>query len=555
MTISEISKAQIGQPRTSVGSHCWRPTSAWSGRLVLPTEQERKDDGGVYIQLSNVPDDRRELLGKKVWLKLAPSTWSRQATQDIHFTKATLENQDKGNLAPERLNGWKAVSPLESLAGARKKNDMTVALEQVHLVGDPPTLEIEDEPIQISGSQKALVQFEKKLPGGRWLVRHWNPSKSDFSGPREVVENAGSDKANPLQDAQMNREGYYLYAEPSASGVMQLKALEPRALLSLEADQVMLGQRRSLDYLKKENWRVEQLRGGETTKTLLDPTVDPKARPIDIHRSVAQQFQEGEEYLVVHNFGGRSNDQTPFFGLATGHFALGTAEVVKDEFTGENRLDVEYRQVYANNPEGIVSGAMKWHNYMADLSGDRDNGPRGWMYHRPVSDVLIRVPELQKTSTGYQPMEVLKDRLSEMTSRYRTGEGDGSAIVGPAQSCSADSAQALYATTQDWRSAVGRGEAGEELLAFSELVASQVTPVFGLAPRAWRKTARNESKPDPNRMRVLPALLSPKTILPRDHADGLVEKTLRAGHPSLIIKTDIIAADIDYHPVAPSKAF
>jgi hypothetical protein len=93
------------------------------------------------------------------------------------------------------------------------------------------------------------------------------------------------------------------------------------------------------------------------------------------------------------------------------------------------------------------------------------------------------------------------------------------------------------------------------LLAFAELVTSQVTPIFGLAPRAWRKTAGNEAKPDPNRLRILPALLSPTTILPRDHADGLVEKALRTGHPSLIIKTDIIAAEVDYDPVAPSKAF
>jgi predicted Abi (CAAX) family protease len=522
---------------------------------VLPKEKERREDGGVFIQLSNVPSDHPELLGQRVWLKLSPSTWSRQATQDIHFTKATVSNQAKGNLAPDRLDGWKEVSPLESLAGARKQNDMLVSLENVRLVGDPPSLETDDEPVQISGSQKALVRFEKKLPDGRWLVRHWNPKEADFTGPRELLENGGSGRYNPLQNPAMNRDGYYVYAEPSDSGAMQLRALEPRSLMSLEADQVMLGQRRSLDYLDKENWRVEQLRRGEATKTLLDPTAEARSCDININRSVAQKFQEGEEYLVVHNFGGKSDEPSRFLGLTTGHFALGTAEVVKDEFTGENRLELEYRQVYANNPEGIISGAMAWHTYMADLSGDEQRGPRGWMYHRPVSDVVIPVPELQTTATGYQPMEVLKDRLSEMTARYRSGEGDGSAIVGPGQNCSADSAHALYATVQDWRSAVKEGAAGPELLAFAELVSKQITPLFGIVPPAWRITAENSAKPNPDRSQLIPALLSPTTILPRDHADGLVEKTLRAGHPALILKTDIIASEADHKPVAPSKAF
>ena len=531
----------------------WIPAAAWCGRLILP-EKSSRQGGDVSIELRQVPEEFSYLKGKVVTLRLAASRWTELATQDIEFTEATKRNQAKGNLSPERLNGWDLVSPLESLAGARLKDDMLVSLGQVTLEDNPPVLTIENEPVQVSGSEKALVRFEKKLPNGRWRIRHWNKSSRDFTGPYETVECLSAEAIDPLLDTSMNQQGYYLYAEPThASGNRLVKALEPRSVTSLVADQVMLGKRRSLWYLNSENWRVESLKKGEFCKTLLDADKEEKHNPIDIRAQVAEHFYPGQTYLVVHNFGGKGEGEG-IGGLTTGHMSVGTAQVVKDEFTAEPRLDIEYSQVYAHNPEGIVAGRLKWHSYMASLESSEGSSPRGWMYHRPISDVLVKVPELQQEG-GFKPLDILQNRLSEMTARYRTGEGDGAAIVTAAQSCSADTAQALFAAAKDWERAVAGGLASEEVLNFSHLIVSQVAPLCGLAPAAWHRTAKALEKADPKRGRWLPALLSPKTVLPRDHADGLVGKLLESKHTALILKTDIILSDPAHLPAPPTTMF
>ena len=95
----------------------------------------------------------------------------------------------------------------------------------------------------------------------------------------------------------------------------------------------------------------------------------------------------------------------------------------------------------------------------------------------------------------------------------------------------------------------------EEVLDFSHFIISQVAPLCGLAPAAWHRTAKALEKADPKRGRWLPALLSPKTVLPRDHADGLAGKLLESEHSALILKTDIILSDPAHLPAPPTTMF
>jgi predicted Abi (CAAX) family protease len=86
----------------------------------------------------------------------------------------------------------------------------------------------------------------------------------------------------------------------------------------------------------------------------------------------------------MHLFGGIGGKKAESTTLATvtGHFAYGSAQVVRDPFTQELQFDLQYQQVYVHNPHGIIGGAITWTNYMGDLQ-------RGWMGTRPAADVLI----------------------------------------------------------------------------------------------------------------------------------------------------------------------
>ena len=237
---------------------------------------------------------------------------------------------------------------------------------------------------------------------------------------------------------------------------------------------------------------------------------------------------------MLHLFGGAIGAPATM-GLYLGHFAFGLAEVVKDPFTGEAKFDVEYKQIYAHNVGGIISGSQQWQAYMGDTR-------RGLMYDRPVSDSFVKVPELFDDSKGQDPSRMFEDRMAEMTARYRSGHGDGASFVTSAQNCSQDSSQGLYATVSDWKKAMADGTIGHELEGFANEVAGHITPIFGWAPRAWQRTAANKQA-NPKTFKWLPALKAPKTILPRQNHEGLSKMALETGRDIMVFKTDVLGAD------------
>lgn len=510
----------------------WRPTSEWAGRLILPKAEDRRD-GGVYFQVSQAPEGHSKLKGQKVWLKFEDLDWVDRVTTDVEFSKRTEKGKANGWQHPDRIDGWEDVSPLESLAGARAKDDMKVALKEVRV--SDKNLFIEREPVQVSGTNKALVTFEKKLDNHTWQIRHWNPDKKDFSGPKEVIKTTGRDDLAPMKDRKLNRKGWYLYGDPDKSGKMEVQALEPRALFQAGmTDQAISGKDEAFRFLTKENWRLEEKQKGTYTKTLLKadkPNVEGATEPLATQMN--KNFQVGDKGILLHLFGGAVGAPATL-GLYLGHFAFGLAEVVQDPFTGEAKFDIEYKQVYAHNRGGVISGSQQWHAYMGDTE-------RGMMFDRPVSDSFVEVPELFDDSKGQDPSRIFENRMAEMTARYRSGHGDGASFVSSAQNCSQDSSQALYATVSDWKQAVADGTVGKELGQFAEDVAGHITPIFGLAPKAWRRTAANK-KPKQT-LRWLPALKAPKTIIPRQNQEGLSKMALESGRDIMVFKTDVLGAE------------
>jgi predicted Abi (CAAX) family protease len=98
--------------------------------------------------------------------------------------------------------------------------------------------------------------------------------------------------------------------------------------------------------------------------------------------------------------------------------------------------------VYAQNPQGILSGSQSWANYTGNLQ-------RGWLNSRPISNVIVKLDVLEDYHFGnslLSPLTEFQRQLEIMMARYRTGDGTGVSLVSPAASCVQDSNQALYIT-------------------------------------------------------------------------------------------------------------
>lgn len=522
--------APASHSSTAQAKKHWLPVSDWAGRLVLPKHEER-NEGAVFFEVRQAPPGQEHMKGKRVPLNFNKAEWVDRVSMDIDYSKRTAKSMASGHIHPDRLDGWDSVGPMESLAGARPQDDMLVTLKDVQ-VGDKG-LTVEREPVQVSGTQKALVTFEKKIDAHTWQVRHWNSEAGDFSGPKEIIETTGREDLAPMKDRRLNDKGWYLYGDPNKQGKMSVSALEPRELFQLTTDQVIGGVDESIDYMRNESWRLEEKEKGHMTKTLLSPTTE-QSEVGNMNDRLKEAFGVGDKALLLHLFGGATGAPA-MLGVYAGHFAFGLAEVVKDPFTGEAKFDVEYKQVYAHNTGGVISGSQQWHAYMGDTK-------RGYLFDRPVSDALVKLPELFDDSKGTKPSDVLEQRLEEMMARYRTGHGDGSSQVTAAQNCSQDSSQALYASISDWKKAVAEGTMDSDLLSVAGDLSRHLTPLFGLAPREWRKTANNK-KPGRMSLRWLPAIKSPKTIIPRANQEALTKLALKNERPVMLLKTDVLGAN------------
>lgn len=455
----------------------YRPLGQWMGRLILPSEAEYAADSGdwAWIEMWNAPQDT-DLFGKRVKLTWRDSqvvqTYLEKVTRDVVFSEKAENFGAGGNIVPFRLNGRRAVGPLQSLAGARPQDDVTVKL-----VGNPevvsqngnPVIQVGLEPIQITGREYGLVKLlepdtrvdqplpeacpgEKPCPTEYFKVQHFNSDSRDFSGPVETIRipqqpmlrgDRFFSNIHDLTASPAGAEGWYVYGAVDANGVFTAQALKPRKLVQLVPDEVILGEKRGRNYLDRGNWRDTPARKGQIQRVLVSPTATSAEGAI-------ADWQLGDYVLLIHLFGGIGGENKEFTpaGTVTGHFAYGLAEIVEEPIAQEPQFHINYQQIYAHNSGGIVSGTHDWSSYAGDMQ-------RGWIGTRPFSDILVKldyfIEDLELGETRLSLFRELLIQAQVIAARYRTGDGGGVSTVTPATSCVQDSSQALFIATEQIR--------------------------------------------------------------------------------------------------------
>ena len=569
----------------------FKPVAAWTGRLVLPCDAgasscalspraTRRADGAVRFEVRNTPNPA--FAGKTVWVKPGVE-WAAEVTADVAFSRAANDSVAKGNIHPTRLDGWARVSPLESLAGARPVDDVEVALEGVAVDGDE--LVATREPTQIAGDKLAYVQIGAPVVGGapgERAVRHFEARTKSFdaSGKSDrfifdaPVRNVAGVPLSPIESIErtedpVGRAGYYAYGRIMHDGRFHVLALQPEVTRKIPSVNVVHGASGTKNYVVHSAWEDTEHQKGKVKATLLVPD---GVSGDDATRAWSDDaLREGTELLVMHVFGAIGPAES---ANRTGHFAFGTAKVVKSAFTGEPELDVRYRQIYAHNPNGIVAGTHAWASYQGSFA-------RGWMYARPISDVVLALPFLTRSydlggTQQFRPIDGLVRELDAMAARYRIGldehgHGTGAAVVTPANSCVQDSSQALFfalAKLQDDVEsnaqtkafvAANPGDAEvadyQRLRALSRTVEGYLSPL-GITRGDWKSNyghvAGVSGCPGGLFGAIVCGLASYRTIFPRSAGDAFATALLDAGAGGVSIRASQIGGAMPgITPLAP----
>jgi predicted Abi (CAAX) family protease len=540
----------------------YRPSADWIGRLILPTPQEAAapeapPQDWVWIEIEQAPAAQGSLIGQRLRLRWAERPELRRlvrsVTTTIRLGEEALQAAAQGNVVPTRLDG-RRVGPLQSLAGARPSDDLTVLLEGV--TPEPGGLRISRPPVQITGRWQGLVTVLGPADGpDLWRVRHFARDRGGFAGAEETIripalppDRYGRRLIDPagLAGSPWNAKGWLIQGAPAADGVFTVQALLPYGLLQLSPSRVVNGTDPALAHVRHRSWSPPQMRRGSLTSTALIP--DGQAPPA---------WGVGERALLMHLFGGiGGEDGEPVAGwTVTGHFAFGEAEVVRDASSGAPRLALRYHQIYANNPNGIVAGSQDWSAYAGSLQ-------RGWIGLRPFADVLVPI--------GGAVLDAIDLQAELLAARYRSGDGGGVALVTPSTSCVQDSGQALWIAIRQLRlagdqvpmSALDRQRLHHLGLAFDRLLEP-----FGRVRSDWYSNAASAlavgtgsvakgSDPFVASQSLQDALLSWRSLLPRSAHDLFAAEFLRVGLPLLELRTNQIpGADPRLLPVAPTALF
>jgi predicted Abi (CAAX) family protease len=567
----------------TVNERYYRPIAPWTGRLVLPRPEERRPDGGVFIVVENAPDSHQSLLGRTCWL-----TWKKgtpfariiaMETTDIIFTDEARRAGEEGKVLPLRLDGWRGVSPLESLAGIRPADDVQVMLRDVTAVYSPgqALIQIGEEPVQVTGERVALAVFlqPEDREMGRHLVRHYNPATERFDGPTETVL-AGEIPAlkkppvpaaslAEIHGSPLNQQGWYLYGS-SAGGTFTVKALEPRGLFLLKPTEYRYDLDSCMAYIDHDSWAG--MKRGNYRIAHLDASVPERVTAGD--QVMSSSLKEGDAGLVAHLFGwigGDRGEGPDPRGIVSGHCSFGFAAVRRDAFTGELRWQIEYRQVYCHNPQGIAAGAHAWHSYMGSLR-------RGIMYLPPVSDTILLHPAFGFSyrfgTISFVPLREIEKELFRITAQTRSGAGSGITPIHMAQSCSQDSTMALHSLWHRMKLQcfsnggilrwVKKNRATAQARMFNDLRRivfrwdSRFTP-FRIVPPRWKRYLRvRPYRRATGRIgEIIDAIITYRSVLPRGVHDDVSKIFIGHGAKLWVIRTDGIGGDIPgVEPLWPS---
>jgi predicted Abi (CAAX) family protease len=562
----------------------YRPIAPWMGRLILPTPEQRQTLNGVWFEVYHADAEYAHFVGQVVQLgwQADPTVaaYGKAVTRDLHFSADAEYSLRQGKIVPERLNGWRLVDPLESLAGARPTDNMIVMLNGIVMVQSStqangsviPRLLIAQDPAEITGRFYAIVQFitperdttHDAADGRLYRVRHFNLATRQFDGLEETVwlpqvipnKNGLRPSSNQnLEQSPCNATGWYIYGAKNHHGQFVVQALAPRHLFSLQPDRDGVGKKPAIDYLKQESWSVAGVKGTISSVMLRARTTDSEA------------FQEGDRLLLNHVYGGiggKMREPAAQGPVYFGHFAYGVAEVVREPLTDELRLEIQYFQVYTHNGDGLIACRHHWSHYM----GDRQYG---WLNLRPVRDIVIKLPALtgdyEIAGVKQPPLDALIHQLQIMMARYRIGDGTGSTYVGPANNCAQDSNQALYAAMQQIRKMKQNHSSMQAGGQLDPALADELKPLvqlgrslkrdllpFGAARADWKahKAVLGSSLEDDPVQQVLMGLVSWRTMLPRVASDCLMTSFIHQGATLLVLRTSQVGGtNPDIAPIAP----
>lgn len=531
----------------------YRPVADWIGRLILPALPDRDPGGGCLFEVHHASASHAGLVGQTVRLRFSDrrdiQAHMLAVTRNVIFNEDAEKMAADGMILAERVNRWRRVSPLESLAGSRPTDELVVRLAGPVTLYEPagelPLLTIEQEPVQITGRYVGLVTFIEAAnqTGDRWRVRHYDPTAHAFAGPEEVVAvpppSANENGTLPSTSAQidaspLNAEGWYIYGALDGEGVFVVQAWMPAALVRLQPQRVIAGREAAWRYIRHETWAETAARKGTVTSVLCAPGADAA--------TAAQSWKEGDRALVLHIYsgiGGRQREPAARARLYFGHFSFGIAEVIYEPLAGELRFAITYHQIYTHNGDGLVAGALDWSRYM----GDRQFG---WSGLRPVCDILVKLDELNDVYSvegrPYSVMDAIRANLEQMAARYRIGDGRGATYVAAANNCAQDSSQAFYAaiveireiiaTTRDlqtWKAANPEQAARlQRLQAGGQELRRKL--VGGDARRAdWRYGTENLGITESPLRNLLRGLGTWRTVLPRKTSDTFAQIFLEHG--------------------------
>lgn len=552
----------------------YRPIGDWMGRLILPPKNERRDIKDVLFEVHYTPSEYQYLIGQIVQLRWIDTPELQQdvrsVTKDVHFNAEAEYGTEQGLILPTRVNHWRRVNPLESLAGAHPYDDIMVMLKNPILmhIGDKHYLCIASEPVQITGLYYGLVKFLEPIGNDLFRVIHYNRNSQSFDGAEEfvsmpsVVPNIDGLQSFTNQDIEkspINETGWYIYGAQDESKKFVVRSLAPRALLQLKVERQITGEDEVKHYLKKESWNDLAVQKGKISSALL--CYD------SANIQSEQTWREGERALLLHNYGGiggRKAEAAAKGPVYFGHFAYGVATVVREPLTGELRFDIVYHQIYTQNIDGLTAGTLHWSRFL----GDRQYG---WAGIRPTCDILLKFEPFTgdfQTAEGvvYSPLDRMIRQLEIMAARYRIGDGTGGTYVTAANNCSQDSNQALYAAmkqiTQTIRSDAHHNEWKEQypnqadnltqLEELSKKLKRQILP-FG-ARVDWQQPGKSlgSSLEDDPIKNLITGLLSWRSILPRVANDTVAQTFLKLGATAWVLRTNQIGGfNPDIEPVAP----
>jgi len=569
--------------KASPSKSLYLPIGQWTGRMILPSDDEilsHDSSDWVWLEVTHATPQYKELLGEKVILTWqdnpAIKAYLKLVTTDIKFSQEAQQALRDGNILPTRLNQRSRVGPLQSLAGARPRDDVTVSLEQVQIdknqIGQT-VLKIATSPLQITGRFYGLVRILNPIAGEEiptncpenipctgqlYRVVHYNQKLHQFNGVEEIIRipqqptldgNRFNSTPYQVEKSKANRAGWYIYGDLDKNSIFTVQALRPREAFGLSPDRLFAGNKQDLKYIDVENWRDTNEKKGKFEKVFLAPTIG----------SIESHWHEGDTGLVIHNFGaiGGKKGELGWFSFPTGHFAYGLAKVIREPLANELQFQIEYQQVYAQNPDGIISGKTSWETFLGNLQ-------RGWLDNRPVSDVIVNVnwlvDYLQKEA-GINPFKDFLLQSEIMMARYRTGDGTGISAVTPGTSCVQDSTQALYLAIEQ----IGRqlkihstDLSSKRFFSLAESLRKEILP-FGIVRPDWQENNNRLSGVNGKEQflhfeKLWAGLLSWQSMIPRRAADQMSRLFLEHGSSLNYIRTNQVGGWLpDIFPVAPTS--